>query len=143
MADILHDFPIAAPVAAVFEAFSSPPGLDAWWTSRSAGFAELGAVYTLDFGPEYSWRGGVRRCERNVAFEWELMQAMPDWIGTRVGAEFSERDGLTWIRFYHTGWPSASEHYRISTYCWAMYLRVLKRYLEHGEMVPYERRLDV
>jgi hypothetical protein len=26
---------------------------------------------------------------------------------------------------------------------WAMYLRVLKRHLEHGESVPYERRLDV
>jgi hypothetical protein len=24
-----------------------------------------------------------------------------------------------------------------------MYLRILKRYLEHGETVPYERRLEV
>jgi hypothetical protein len=24
-----------------------------------------------------------------------------------------------------------------------MYLRILKRYLEHDELVPYEKRLDV
>jgi uncharacterized protein YndB with AHSA1/START domain len=30
----------------------------------------------------------------------------------------------------------------VSCYCWAMYLRVLRRYLEHGERVPYEGRLD-
>ncbi|MCH8956850.1 SRPBCC domain-containing protein, partial [candidate division KSB1 bacterium] len=37
----------------------------------------------------------------------------------------------------------ANEHYRVSCYCWAMYLRLLKRYVEHGETVPYEDRLDV
>jgi len=30
----------------------------------------------------------------------------------------------------------------VSCYCWAMYLRIMRRYLEHGESVPYERRLD-
>jgi uncharacterized protein YndB with AHSA1/START domain len=37
----------------------------------------------------------------------------------------------------------ADAHYRVSCYCWAMYLRILKRYLEHGETVPYAKRLDV
>jgi hypothetical protein len=36
----------------------------------------------------------------------------------------------------------ANEHWRISCYWWAMYLRVLRRYLEHGESVAYEDRLD-
>jgi hypothetical protein len=35
------------------------------------------------------------------------------------------------------------DEFRRSSYCWAMYLRILRRYLEHGETVPYERRLDV
>jgi len=29
------------------------------------------------------------------------------------------------------------------THCWAMYLRILGRHLEHGESVPFEKRLDV
>ena len=29
-----------------------------------------------------------------------------------------------------------------STFCWAMYLRLLKRFVEAGEVVPYAERLD-
>ena len=36
-----------------------------------------------------------------------------------------------------------NDHYKISSYCWAMYLRILKRYVESGEEVPYENRLNV
>ena len=62
----------------------------------------------------------------------------------RVGASYDLFfGGRTFVRFHHIGWPSVSEHYRISSHCWAMYLRVLRRYLEHGERVPYEQRLDV
>ena len=43
----------------------------------------------------------------------------------------------------HLGWPEANAHYRTSCHCWALYLRVLRRYLENGESVPYEVRLDV
>jgi hypothetical protein len=51
--------------------------------------------------------------------------------------------GKTAVNFYHTGWPQKNEHYKISSYCWAMYLRILKRHLEYGESVPYEKRLQV
>jgi hypothetical protein len=46
------------------------------------------------------------------------------------------------VYFYHLCWPEANEHWRVSNYCWAMYLRILKRYLESGESVAYEKRLD-
>ena len=48
----------------------------------------------------------------------------------------------TQVRFRHVGWPAPNEHWRISNFCWAMYLRVLRRSLEYGEAVPYEGRLD-
>ncbi len=47
------------------------------------------------------------------------------------------------VSFYHMGWPENNEHFRISCYCWAMYLRILKRYIEYGEKVPYKSRLSV
>jgi hypothetical protein len=67
--------------------------------------------------------------------------ANPNWKGTRVGFCL-HGEQTTNVRFYHTGWPMANEHWRISCYCRAMYLRILRRYLEHGESVPYETRLD-
>ncbi len=93
-------------------------------------------------GRGYDWRARVSRCEPGRAFEFTLTVAMDDWLGARVGFVLDEQDGVTEVRFHHTGWPAVSEHYCISSFCWAMYLRLLKRYVEFGEVVPYEARLD-
>jgi uncharacterized protein YndB with AHSA1/START domain len=143
MADIFHDFPIKSPMDHVFRGVSTPEGLDTWWTKRSSGSRLEGADYELSFGPEYDWSAKVTRCVPDTEFELLMVRADSDWIGTRVGFRLEHRGGLTWVRFHHTGWPSANEHYRISCCCWAMYLRILRRHLEHGESVPYESRLDV
>lgn len=143
MPDIVHDFPIQAAPRRVFEAVSAPAGLDQWWTKRSAGAPAVGAEYDLGFGPGYDWRATVTRSVPDEEFELTLVRADDDWIGTRVGFRLEAREPGTWVRFMHSGWPGDNEHYRISCYCWAMYLRILRRYLEHGETVPYERRLDV
>ena len=143
MADILHDFPIAAPVERVFRAVSTPAGLDTWWTSRSRGRPEEGAEYELWFGPEHDWRARVTRCLPDAEFAMELTRADGDWTGTRVAIALQPQGAGTWVRFSHAGWPSANEHYRTSCHCWAMYIRVLRRSLEHGEAVPYEDRLRV
>ena len=73
----------------------------------------------------------------------EFITADDDWTGTRVGFHLEPRGDATWMQFRHTGWPTTNEHYRISCNCWALYLRVLRRFLEHGETVPYDQRLDV
>jgi uncharacterized protein YndB with AHSA1/START domain len=143
MADIFHDFPIRAPTADVFRAISTPEGLDHWWTDRSAGTPVSGTTFELGFGPGYDWRARVLECDPNRRFELEMTQADQDWAGTRIGFDLEPTGEMTQVRFRHTGWPELNEHHRISCYCWAMYLRVLKRYLEFGEEVPYEKRLDV
>jgi uncharacterized protein YndB with AHSA1/START domain len=143
MADIFHDLPIKAPIDKVFRAISTPEGLDGWWAKSSTGKPEQGAEYELSFGPEYNWLARVTRCVAPVEFELQLVQADHDWTGSRVKFVLETRGKITWLRFLHTGWPSANEHYRISCNCWAMYLRILRRSLEHGESVPYEERLDV
>lgn len=142
MPDVFQDFPIKAPVRRVFDAVATPAGLDAWWTKSASGRPEEGAEYKLGFGPGFEWRARVIRCIPNEEFELELTEADGDWQGTRMGFLLDENDGATQVRFHHTGWPVANEHYRVSCYCWAMYLRLLRRYVEHGEIVEYEVRLD-
>src|SRR5437868_2209353 len=143
MPDILHDFPVNAAPSRVFGAFTTSAGLDAWWTLHSTGEPKLGNEYRLDFGPGYEWRARVTRCVPGREFELEFTSALEDWVGSRVGALLEGTTDGTQVRFYHSGWPAASEHFRISSYCWAMYLRVMKRHLEYGEVVPYEDRLTV
>lgn len=143
MPDIVHDFPIQAPRLQVFRAVSTPSGLDSWWTKRASGEAKEGAEFELWFGPEYDWRAVVSRYLPDKEFELKLTSADEDWQGTRVGFLLEEKDDVTQVRFYHRGWPEENDHYRGSCYCWAMYLRLLKRYVETGELVQYDKRLDV
>jgi len=143
MANIFHQFPINAPLEKVFRAVSTPVELDAWWTKRSSGKAAEGEVYTLWFDPEHDWRAAVSRCVPQTEFELTMTRSEADWGGTRVGFRLDDNKGVTLVRFHHKDWPEINEHYRVSCFCWAMYLRLLKRYVEFGEVVPYEDRLDV
>jgi uncharacterized protein YndB with AHSA1/START domain len=143
MPDIIMQFPAKASAAQVFQAVSTPQGLDAWWTKRSSGEPKLGAAYGLHFGPGYDWHARVTACAAPREFELQVGESHEDWINTRVKFQLTEQNGTTTVVFSHTGWPSANDHWRISAYCWAMYLRIMGRNIEHGESVPYEKRLSV
>jgi uncharacterized protein YndB with AHSA1/START domain len=143
MPHILYDFPINAPIEKVFSAISTAEGLNQWWTKRSSAEQKSNGIYELSFGHEYDWRGKVTKWNPNSDFEFEIFNADKDWNGTLVGFHLKGKDGITIVEFYHKNWPEENEHFRISSFCWAMYLRILKRYVEFGETVPYEKRLDV
>ncbi|MGD9902707.1 MAG: SRPBCC domain-containing protein [Vicinamibacterales bacterium] len=140
MPDILHRFTVEAPAARVFAMFADPRLLSEWWTLAADGTPETGEIYRFDFGPDHQWQGLLAACDDGRWIEWELLAADSDWTGTRVGARFTDRGRATTVDFYHSGWRHANEHFRTSSCCWANYLRVLRRYLEHGERVPYDRR---
>jgi uncharacterized protein YndB with AHSA1/START domain len=141
MPAILHDLQINAPAGQVFRAVSEPSQVDCWWSLECAGTPELGAEYRLFFGAPWDWRARVSRFEPDRVFEWEITAAMDDWVGTRVGFELVPLDQGTKVRFHHTGWAEQSEHFRVSSYCWAMLLRLLKVYVERGAVMPHAERL--
>jgi uncharacterized protein YndB with AHSA1/START domain len=143
MPDIFHSFQIAATAERIFETVSTPEGLDQWWTQTSKGKPALDQTFELNFGPAYQWKAVVTKINPDSEFEFTIKDSDPDWFNTKVGFALQPDAGITNVNFYHTGWPKANEHYRISSFCWAMYLRLLKRYIEFGEKTPYEKRLDV
>ncbi len=142
MPHILHRFPIKQSAKRVFAAVSTSEGLNAWWTKDCTGHAELGAEYVLDFGPGYIWRAQVTECEPNQSFELKLTKSDPDWLNSTVGFGLSSDSEITMVEFAHRGWPEHNDHFRTSSYCWAMYLRLMSRYVTTGEIVPYAERLD-
>jgi len=146
MADVLHQFVIEAPRETVWQYFATPEGVAKWWTASGSGEAEFGAVWQFYFMPEYDWRARVTKLETHSEIEFTMLEAMDDWIGTRVGVNLSSssssssEDDRTVIDFYHKGWAAESDHFRIASFCWATYLRLLKRHIEHGEFTPYGQR---
>lgn len=143
MADIFHYFPINAQIEKIFEKISTSKGVDNWWSKSSTGNPTPGSDYKFDFGPDYSWKAVVSKCIPNEVFELTFTESDNDWNGSKVGFILIDRKEKTDVHFYHTGWKEDNEHYRISNYCWAMYLRLLKRNIEFGEVIPYEERLNV
>ena len=144
MPDIIQELTVNAIPEEVFSMFSTSTGLDRWWTKESSGSPELDGEYRLYFGPGFDWRAKVTQFVAGREFELKITAAPADWIGTRVGCRLQpEGENKTRVIFRHLGWPEQNEHWRVSCYCWAMYLRILRRNLEFGEFVPYEKRLDV
>lgn len=144
MPDIVHRLVIRAPLEAVFDACSEPAGLDAWWTLRCERDGELreGARYRFDFGPEFQWEARVLRAERPRQVVYELTLADRDWTSTRLAFRVTQEGELAGLELAHRGWPEANAHFHTSNHCWGLYLRLLRRWLEHGERVPYDQRLD-
>jgi len=143
MADIFHYFPINAPIDKVFENISTPNGIDKWWAKTTSGKSAIGEIFHFHFEPDYNWNAVVSIYVPNEKFELTMKNSDPDWEGSKVGFSLTGKNNLTEVQFYHTNWKEDNNHYRISNYCWAMYLRILKRNLEFGENVPYVDRLNV
>lgn len=140
MFDIVHDLTIRAPTATVFDCVSTPNGLDAWWTLTCAGELALGRVFTLGFGDDCVWTAVVDDLAPGERFALRMTDAADDWIDTRVQFEIEKADGGALLRFAHAGWTNQSAHFRRTSYCWAVYLRLMRIYCETGSKTPYSER---
>ncbi|WP_428225101.1 SRPBCC family protein [Flavobacterium sp.] len=141
MATIYHDFWIAAPAETIFDAVSTPYGLNDWWTQKCTGKCEIGAVYHLFFTEEYNWRAEITLLTHNEAIEFKMIKASEDWLPTSFGFILKEeRPNFTKVAFYHKDWQAYSQEYRIANFCWGSLLKQLKQYLEKGIVTPFEER---
>lgn len=141
MSHILHDLHIKSAPEKVFGAITRPADVDRWWSLKCSGDPVMGGEYRLFFGEPWDWRARVSRFEQDKVFEWTMTTASDDWVGTRVGFVLSPEGDGTKVRFYHAGWAEETEHFRISSYCWAMLLRLLKVYVETGAVMPHAERV--
>jgi len=140
--EIVHYFPVNSSIESVYETVSTSRGLARWWAMGAKGHSELGAILELDFGPDYQWQAQVTQMVPPLEFELTMIKADPDWMKSTIGFQLLSTPNGTDVRFFHQGWKEANDHFYISCYCWAMYLRLMKRYVEYGELVEYEERLN-
>lgn len=142
MNKIVFRFPVCAPIESVFAALTNSEGLDSWWTMTSSCEPMAGGECKFGFGPEYQWRAVVSDWEPDWLVEYRFTEADSDWTGTTLRFALSAVRDLTMVDFAHANWREANEHFRTTSFCWAMYLRLMRVYLETGSVIPYDQRLD-
>lgn len=137
---IKHRLAIRAAPSVIFDAISRPQGLDAWWTKRCEGEPRAGSMYCFHFSEAFEWTAEVTGVDPGRLIEWYFTDAEPDWTGTRLRIELIPEGAQTWISFEHEDWQDDNAHFRHTSFCWAQYLRLLRRWVEDGTSVPYEER---
>ncbi|MGG5207998.1 SRPBCC family protein [Chryseobacterium sp. MIQD13] len=137
---ILHDLEVNAKLEDVFRMVSVPEFLNEWWTHYCKGVPELNSEYIFEFSEEYIWKGKISKFNPPYEIEFLITDADADWTGTKVGFILKETVNGIKISFYHTDWKHTNEHFRQTSFCWAVYLRILRRFVEEGLHIPYSER---
>ncbi len=140
MFGIYHDIYIEASIEEVFELLSTAQGLEKWWTSISKGKTEEGGTMQLYFNEEYDWEAKFEKIKHPTYIEYQMTRAYEHWLPTKIKFELEELNTGCMLHFTHDHWDTVDAHFRRCSYSWAMYLRILKRYLELREFIPYSKR---
>ena len=140
MEKIEHINYIKVPIAKVYETLTTQGGLAAVWTEELIVKPELGFVNEFGFGDDYGTKMKITELLENKAIKWECIASDPEWVGTGVSFELSEKDGVTAVVLKHFGWRKLTEFYQWCNYNWAMFLLSLKSYCEDGKGTPYQQR---
>lgn len=130
---------IKSPIANVFEALTTQEGLGAIWTENLVVKPELGFINEFDFNDNYATKMKIAELSEN-RIVWECVASDPEWVGTGISFDLSEKDGVTAVILKHFDWRELTEFYRWCSYNWAMFLLSLKGYCEDGKGTPYQKR---
>lgn len=140
MEKIEHINYIKAPIAIVYSALTTQTGLGAVWTEELIIKPELGFVNEFGFGDEDTTKMKVMELSPNKRILWKCITSDPEWIGTSVSFDLTEKNGVTSVVLKHFDWRELTEFYQWCNYNWAMLLLSLKNYCEDGEGTPYQKR---
>lgn len=140
MHHIYHNLTIKASPEKVFECFTNPIHLNNWWTLQSSGKPEIDEVYNLNFTAAYNWFAKVTKVEQDKFFFLTMTSSDKDWDATTFGIDLEENENGTLLRFSHQNWEEANNHFKHSSFCWAILLNGFKNYVEKGIIIPFEQR---
>lgn len=131
---------LKAPIAAVYEALTTEKGLFEVWTRELVVKPEVGFVNQFGFGDNLGTKMKIVELTENKRIVWECIDSDPEWIGTGVSFDLSEREKSTAIVLRHYDWRELTEFYRYCSYNWAMFLLSLKIHCEEGKGMPFQER---
>jgi uncharacterized protein YndB with AHSA1/START domain len=137
MASIKHLFHISTPREKVYKEVSTAEGAAKWWTTATHGDDKVGGTLLVPFGVHATMKFKVKELKPNEKVVWECMDGNPDWVGTTLTFALDENEGKTRVRFEHTGWKEAGDHYANCCFSWGRYMESLRQLCQTGKGMPF------
>jgi len=135
MAEIRHNVIIKATPEKVYKAVTTQEGIESWWCKHTTAKPELGFVNIFIFG-KFRNEMKVTELVPDKKTEWECINSIDEWIGTKVSFDLEERNGNTLLRFTQRGWRAITDTFAGCNYDWALFMKSLKSYCETGVGTP-------
>lgn len=139
MATIAHLFHIDAPLEKVFKLITTIEGFKNWWTQHTSGGERIGEVVHFRFTPGAFIDLKLDENNQVDFVKWTCVDAHPEWIGTQISFQLSEKEGKTEVQFHHSGWESQTPFFANCNFSWGKYLLSLRDYCEKGKGQPFKR----
>jgi uncharacterized protein YndB with AHSA1/START domain len=138
MAEIKHQIPIDATPDKVYAALATQAGLRGWWTADAKADERAGGKAEFGFDKRgMVFRMAIEMLEPSKRVIWRCHGDHPEWDGTTLTWEIAREDGVTMLRFTHSGWKSISEFCATCNSSWGELMYRLKDYVEGRAPGPH------
>jgi predicted enzyme related to lactoylglutathione lyase/uncharacterized protein YndB with AHSA1/START domain len=134
---------IRSEAAKIYDALTTQAGLSGWWTGDCVARPEVGSVSEFRFGGLSEDKMRVTALEPPRRVEWECIQSVPEWIGTRITFEIVRKGDLTFLNFRHEGYKEEGELFASCSFNWARALMSLRDLCETGKGSPFDPAKDL
>lgn len=126
----------------VFDAITTIPGLQGWWTNLVTGSSKPGSELSFDFDglKEHIivMRVDEAKCPSSIHWTCVRHMALPEWDGTKVTFELTASGPQeTELSFRHIGLTPKFECYDMCRNGWDYFLDSLVAYVELGTGTPF------
>lgn len=139
--DIVHRLGTTAPLATVYDALATVPGIAAWWTRDTTGDSAPGERITSRFSAPNGVEVGafvyeVLELAAPHLVRWRIVEGPAEWVGTDIEFRLSQEDAHTIVLFAHRGWREAGPFMAHCSMKWATFLLSLRALVETGTGRP-------
>ena len=137
MSAIRINVTIKTPPEKVYNAITTQDGLANWWAKQTEAKPEVGFINVFTFGQKYRNEMKITNLIPLKKVEWECVNSVEEWVGTRILFDLQEKEGNTILRFTHSDWKSATDFFASCTYDWSLFIKSLKSLCETGSGSPF------
>lgn len=133
MPDIRHLVFTKSTPEKIYAAVTTQKGIASWWSVTNNATPEEGSVYRIYFGSDYYKEIKVVELVPNKKVTWEVLDAHPEWVNTRIIFDISMGNSGAELRFSHSGWKDYTDMFAQCSHHWGLFLQNLKAYAERNK----------